>query len=207
MTFLILNYFFDKNLFNINNFIFVLFSNFLCMNAVLSVYMKNPIFSLIFLIINYLIAASLMLLLGLQFLVFVFLLVYVGAISILLLFTLMLLNLKIIFYKNINYSYFIFLIITILFIQLLLFISKYFFLSFNYVEIITESWFSTIFFKNEIENFGFELFVTNKDLVFLSAIFLFLILVAAINIVVSVKYSKKQILDLQLKNVNKNIKK
>ena len=64
-----------------------------------------------------------------------------------------------------------------------------------------------IFFKNEINSFGVELFVNNKDLIFLSAIFLFLILIASINIVMSVKYSKKQILNIQLKNVNKIIKK
>ncbi len=207
MTFLVLNYFFDKNLFNFYNFFFVLFSNFCVMTSLASIYMKNPIFSLIFLIINYISSAILMLFFGLQLLAFVFLLVYVGAISILMLFTLMLLNLKIIFYKNINYVFVLIFFFFFFLIQLILFFHKNTFLLFYYTEILSTDWFSIIFFKNEIHNLGVELFVNNKDLVFLSAIFLFLILIASINIVSSVKYSKKQYLDVQLKNINKNIKK
>lgn len=207
MTFLTLNYFFDKNLFNFYNFIFVLFSNFIGINCLFSIYLKNPVFSLIFLIINYISSSILMLVFGLQLIAFVFLLIYVGAISILLLFTLMLLNLKVIFYKSVNYVYFLFFIITIIFLQLILFSCKDLLLLFYYAEVDSVNWFSIIFFKNEIQNFGLEIFVINKDLVFLSTIFLFLILIASINVVMSVKYSKKQLLDIQLKNVNKNIKK
>lgn len=206
MTFLVLNYFLDRNLFNFWNIFFIFFSNFLGITCVLGFYVKNPIFSLIFLIISYLNAAVLMLFFGMQFLVFVFLLVYVGAVSILLLFTLMLLNLKIIAYKNVSFKYFVLFFILIVFLEIVLFYYKDYFLLFYYAEVHSCNWSSAVFFKNEIKSFGLELFVNNKDLVFLSAIFLFLVLIATVNIVLTTKYSKKQKLDLQLKNINKIIK-
>ena len=206
MTFLTLNYIFDKNFFNFWNFFFVLLSNFLGINCMLSFYVKNPIFSLIFLIINYLFAAVMMLFFGVQFLVFIFLLIYVGAISILMLFTLMLLNLKIIFYKNINFTHFILFFVLILILEVILFYHKDFFSLFYYTQNSSVDWFSIYFFKNEISIFGTQLFLNNKDLIFLSAIFLFLVLIASINIVLNLKYSKKQSLSLQLKNINKIIK-
>lgn len=207
MTFLVLNYFVDNNMLNFWNIFFFFFSNFLGVNSVLCFYVKNPVFSLIFLIINYLMAATFMLIFGMQFLVFVFLLVYVGAVSILLLFTLMLLNLKIIFYKNVTFKYFFYFCIFVLFFEFFLFFYKDFFNLFYYFDVNSVNWFSTVFFKNEIANFGIELFLFNKDLVFLSAVFLFSILIASINIVLTIKYSKKQSLSNQLKNLNKNIKK
>ena len=206
MTFLVLNYLFDSNLLNPWHIFFVFFSNFLGINSVLCFYVKNPVFSLLFLIINYIIAAILMLSFGMQFLVFVFLLVYVGAVSILLLFTLMLLNLKIIFYKNISFKCFTYFFVFILFLEFVLFLFKDYVSLFYYAEIVSINWFSTVFFNNEINVFGAELFINNKDLIFLSAIFLFLVLIASINVVLTVKYSKKQALNIQLKNINKNVK-
>lgn len=205
MTFLVFNHLFGFHYFFWHLY-FILSSNLLCITCILCFYVKNPVFSLIFLIMSYLNAAILMLFFGMQFLVFIFLLVYAGAISILLLFTLMLLNLKIIFYKNVSFKYFILFFIIIIFFEIILFFYKDYFLLFYYAEITAPDWFSIVFFKNEIESFGVELFLNNKDLVFLSAIFLFLILISSINVVLTVKYSKKQKLELQLKNINKIMK-
>lgn len=55
---------------------------------------KNPIQSVLFLILVYLFAASLFMLLGAEFLAILIFIIYIGAISILFLFVIMLLNLR-----------------------------------------------------------------------------------------------------------------
>jgi len=62
--------------------------------------MKNPIYSLMLLILNYSLVSFIFIFNGVIFLGLVFMLVYVGAVSMLLVFTLMLLNLRIIYFKS-----------------------------------------------------------------------------------------------------------
>ena len=65
-------------------------------------FMKNPIYSLMLLILNYSLVSFIFIFNGVVFLGLVFMLVYVGAVSMLLIFTLMLLNLRIIYFKSSN---------------------------------------------------------------------------------------------------------
>lgn len=72
-----------------------LFLSFLLINsALLTVSAKNPVYSVLFLILSFLNGTGLLLLLGLEFLGLTFLIVYIGAISVLFLFVVMLLNLQ-----------------------------------------------------------------------------------------------------------------
>jgi NADH-quinone oxidoreductase subunit J len=65
---------------------------------------RNPIFSVLFLILAFCNFAVLLVLIGLEFLPIVFLVVYVGAIAVLFLFVLMMLNIKIAEIQSKNYS-------------------------------------------------------------------------------------------------------
>lgn len=79
---LVLNFYFILSLGIIISSSFVVFSN-------------NPIYSLLWLVVSFLFSSSLLLILGCEFLALIFIVVYVGAIAVLFLFVVMLLDLKI----------------------------------------------------------------------------------------------------------------
>jgi NADH:ubiquinone oxidoreductase subunit 6 (subunit J) len=63
------------------------------------VFVNNPIYSLLWLVLSFLFSASFLLMLGCEFLALIFVVVYVGAIAVLFLFVVMLLDLK---FKNLK---------------------------------------------------------------------------------------------------------
>ena len=78
------------------NFLIFILLFILLFSAFMVIFVKNPIHSILFLILVFFGAAGLLLLIGADFLAMVFLVVYVGAIAVLFLFVVMLLNIKII---------------------------------------------------------------------------------------------------------------
>ena len=80
----------------LNFIIFIFFFIFLIFSAILVISSRNPIHSILFLILVFVNASGLLLLLNLEFLAMMFLIVYVGAIAVLFLFVVMMLNIKII---------------------------------------------------------------------------------------------------------------
>lgn len=78
-----------------NSFLF-LFSLIIIIGAIFVISTKNPIHSILFLILVFCGGSGILLLIGADFLAMVFLVVYVGAIAVLFLFVVMLLNIKII---------------------------------------------------------------------------------------------------------------
>lgn len=77
------------------DFLFYSFASFLIICAVLVVTLKNPIHSVLFLILAFFNTASLFILLGAEFISMVLIIVYVGAIAVLFLFTVMMLNIDV----------------------------------------------------------------------------------------------------------------
>lgn len=75
--------------------LFSLFSSIALISAGLVIRAKNPVHSVLFLILVFCNAAGLQLLLGLDFIAMILLVVYVGAIAVLFLFVVMMLNIKI----------------------------------------------------------------------------------------------------------------
>ena len=76
------------------NFLFYLFSSLTLLSGIMVIQARNPVHSVLFLILVFFNAAGLLLLLGLDFFAMVFLVVYVGAIAVLFLFVVMMLNIK-----------------------------------------------------------------------------------------------------------------
>jgi len=74
--------------------LFSIFSAFTLASASFVITTKNPIFSVLFLILTFFNIAATLLLLNFDFLPIVILVVYVGAIAVLFLFVLMMLNIK-----------------------------------------------------------------------------------------------------------------
>lgn len=77
------------------NILFYLFSSLTLMSGIMVIQARNPVHSVLFLILVFFNAAGLLILLGLDFFAMVFLVVYVGAIAVLFLFVVMMLNIKI----------------------------------------------------------------------------------------------------------------
>ena len=71
---------------------FYLFSFLLCFCGFAVIFSKNPVHSILFLVLLFFNAASLLILLGADFLAVLFLIVYVGAVAVLFLFVLMMLS-------------------------------------------------------------------------------------------------------------------
>jgi NADH-ubiquinone oxidoreductase chain 6 len=75
-------------------FFFYLFSSLAVFSGILVIQARNPVHSVLFLILVFFNAAGLLLLVGLDFFALIFLVVYVGAIAVLFLFVVMMLNIK-----------------------------------------------------------------------------------------------------------------
>ncbi len=76
------------------NTLFYFFSSFALMSGIMVIQSRNPVHSVLFLILVFFNSAGLLLLLGLDFFAMIFLVVYVGAIAVLFLFVVMMLNVK-----------------------------------------------------------------------------------------------------------------
>jgi len=76
------------------NFLFYLFSSLTLLSGIMVIQARNPVHSVLFLILVFFNAAGLLVLLGLDFFAMIFLVVYVGAIAVLFLFVVMMLNIK-----------------------------------------------------------------------------------------------------------------
>lgn len=76
------------------NLLFYFFSSLALVSGVMVIQARNPVHSVLFLILVFFNSAGLLVLLGLEFFAMIFLVVYVGAIAVLFLFVVMMLNIK-----------------------------------------------------------------------------------------------------------------
>ena len=76
-------------------FLFNFFSSFALISTIMVITLSNAVHSVLFLIVVFCNVASLLLILGTEFFSFMFLIVYVGAIAVLFLFVVMMLNIKV----------------------------------------------------------------------------------------------------------------
>ena len=104
--------------------LFYLFSSMTLISGVMVIQARNPVHSVLFLILVFFNAAGLLILLGLDFFAMIFLVVYVGAIAVLFLFVVMMLNVKIFTFDLTKFYFLCFLIFIIFFVQILSFNSN-----------------------------------------------------------------------------------
>ncbi|MDO8996106.1 MAG: NADH-quinone oxidoreductase subunit J [Sediminibacterium sp.] len=81
---------------NFEMILFYLFSIIAILSAVMVIGSRNPVHSVLFLILVFANATGLFLLLGVEFIAMIFLMVYVGAVAVLFLFVVMMLNIKVV---------------------------------------------------------------------------------------------------------------
>ena len=90
------------------NYFFYFFSTLSLSSAVMVIVVSNPVYSILFLISVFFNASLILLLLDLEFLAVLFILIYIGAIMVLFLFVIMMLDIKnAVTYINLQYYFFI----------------------------------------------------------------------------------------------------
>lgn len=203
----------NENVTNLNIVPFILLLG--LMSTILSICSPNPMVSLMFLILSFFSLSLLFLAVGLEFLSFLVLLVYVGSICILFIFVLMILNLKMLILKNYLYYkiYFIsFFILSFIFL-ILVFLNFEFSLFFLYSNTLNShiSWSSIFFNTSDLESMGNILF---KKYIFhfvIASIILFSVMVGSVSIVTQKKkvflklnYLKSNESDFLQHDFNKN---
>jgi len=97
--------------------LFFIFSSLCLISSLFVVFSKNPIFSILFLIFSFTNVSCILFLFNFEFLPISFLVIYVGAIAVLFVFVLMMLNIKL---AELNENFYNFLPLSILFIVLFL---------------------------------------------------------------------------------------
>jgi NADH-quinone oxidoreductase subunit J len=92
--------FYKKMYINLYEYLIIFFGLLSIICSLCIILNKNPIYSILFLILTFCNISFIMILLNVEFIAIIFLIVYVGAISVLFLFVIMMLNLKIIELKE-----------------------------------------------------------------------------------------------------------
>jgi len=80
---------------NMPDFFFILFSSIIIIASIMVITMQNPVHSVLFLILSFIASSGLLFYLEVEFIPFIFIVVYVGAIAVLFLFVVMMLDIKI----------------------------------------------------------------------------------------------------------------
>ena len=166
-------------------YLFIIFAGF-CF-----IYIKNPVHSVFLLVIIFLCVACLLLTLQVEFLAFLLLLVYIGAVSILFIFVVMMLNIRLVelSFKLTKYLNLIFILSFIFFLIIYIYAFIYFYLVTNsYSSVIYLNWAYSIFFEHSLSSIGHLFYILFCPLVLFSGILLF---VAMYGVLVLVLYVLK----------------
>lgn len=159
--------------------------------AICVVFSKNPIHSILFLVLTFFSASGLLLLQNLEFLGMIFLIVYVGAIAVLFLFVVMMLNIRVIELKENFVKYF-----PILGIISLAFFFQIFFFFFDLIKfeifcldfsnldknLITFSWVESYFYLPNVKVISHLLYVNFISIFWLGGLLLLVSMLGAISL-------------------------
>jgi len=161
---------------------YLIFKFLVIFSSLMVVVSRNPIYSVLFLVLVFCNVAGLVILLGAEFLAFVFIVVYVGAIAVLFLFVVMMINFKMVEVSGTLMSYLPLsaYIIGIIAIELYLILSSEVFLGTAFVSYTYVDWVDVFFAKSNIESLGLVLYTHYVLLFFLSAVILLVAMIGSI---------------------------
>jgi NADH-quinone oxidoreductase subunit J len=149
------------------------------------IFVSNPIQSLLFLIASFALSSMLFMILGVEFVSLLIFLVYVGAIAVLFLFIIMMLNLKIVELRNYYLRYLPIgsFIIIFFFFELCLFIYIEFF--YSYYNYIFFEWFEYLFLDDNIFLISMLIYTHYSIYFFCLALILLISMVGSIILVIN----------------------
>lgn len=189
----------------LNKIILYFFYILIVFSSLMVVHIKNSVYAILYLILTFLGAVGLMLFLECEFFPFIFLMVYVGAIAVLFLFTIMMLDIK-----QKKYSFNDFFLIFAIFLSLFFLFELingllYYFLDNNvyYTSFLYNyyiNWYVRIDFANELDNIGQVLYTKFVVQFLLIGLILLLGVVSAVILTLNMnkKNKKKQFIFKQL---------
>lgn len=178
--------------------LFYFFSSFLIYSVFMVVLSQNPVFSLLFLVSSFIFSSFLLFLLECEFLALLFIIVYVGAIAILFLFTIMMLESKLINLSKNKIKYFpvSFIFIISLLFPLLYVLNIYFedisICSNSFYFNKYQSWYNLIDSSNDIEVYGQILYSYFVLQFLITGLILLLSIISVIYLTSSFKKQSKQ---------------
>jgi len=194
------------------NSLMFLFFFLIIINSILTIISKNSVHSVLFLVLNFLVSFGVLILFERDFLALIFIVIYVGAISILFLFVVMMLDLKIINSHKDLLKYFpIGTFIGLIFLGELLYYIKLNFIenSYNsgYLSNSYTNWYLNISFLDDITAIGHLLYTHYVVQFLISGLILLLSVISAVVLTKNniLEQPKKQILFRQLSRNYKNI--
>lgn len=196
----------------ITNLLFYFFSNILLISALMIIIVQNSIYSVLFLVLSFVASASILFLFECEFVSLMFITIYVGAIAVLFLFVVMMLDIKTIYFTKDSLKYFPFgsFVGFVFLAEILLVISKNFkinpyeksFLSNFYVN-----WFDKVDSFIDLEAIG-QILYTHYVLQFLIAgIILMLAVMGSVVLTINTKTksAKHQVIFKQLSRNYRNV--
>ena len=191
-------------------FLSIVFSISLLLSAFFVISSRNPVHSVMFLVLVFLFSAGILFCLEVEFLALSFIIVYVGAIAVLFLFVVMMLDIKIgdntLGYLNYGpIAYFItFLFVLEITIPLIKGVTAYPYSS-SGTEYVYINWFNQIDFITNLESIGQLLYTYYFVFFLMSGFILFVAMLGAIMLTLTLKKSvKKQIVYKQLSRHEEN---
>ena len=189
------------------NWLFYLLYILIILSALLVIFSENAVYSVLFLILTFCNTIFLLLLMGAEFFAFLLLVVYVGAIAVLFLFVVMMLNLKKTSLINTEKHFFYFIplvFLTFWFFFNLIFDLNTYFDKFNIIQhpkLIFVDWFVELNTLTNIESIGNVLYT---DYCFLFIVSSFILLVSMIGVIVLTIHQKTNYV-LKRQNINKQL--
>jgi len=195
------------------NLLFYFFSILLLFSSLMIVTVQNSIYSVLFLVLSFISASSLLFILEIEFIALIFIIIYVGAIAVLFLFVVMMLDIKTINLTKDSLKYFPFgsFVGIVFLIEMLLVIFNTFKVSpYNFNVFLFNSytnWFEKLDSLTDLESIG-QILYTNYVVQFLIAGFILLLSVigaVVLTIQTSTKQEKTQSIFKQLSRNYKNV--
>lgn len=196
------------------NFFFLFFSSITLSLAILIIQSKNPVHSVLFLVLVFINIMSLLLLLKIEFFAILLIIIYVGAIAILFLFVVMMLDIKnYSFFNSTNIQFFplSIIILSLFFFEFYFLIQQIFPFSYSYLQdniiFLKKTYYFWVFFIDTITNvetIGQILYTYYAFLFLLSGIILLIALIGVVMLTFKRKNSKQQQLFTQLSRKSKN---
>jgi NADH-quinone oxidoreductase subunit J len=179
--------------------LFYLLSGIALISSIMVISARNPVHSVLFLILAFFNAAGLLILMEMEFLSLIFIVVYVGAIAVLFLFVVMMLNVKISEVEDEVLQYLpVGGTIGLIFLFLIFFIIEGDFVSFNgQANNIYLDWFQQVDVVSNIETFGQVLYTEYLVYFLLAGVILLVAMVGAIVLTMSTRTSLRRQLIFQ----------
>src|SRR3989338_2460694 len=148
--------------------------------GLLVIFSKNPVQSVLFLVVVFCLSAQLFVLLEVDFLAMVLIIVYVGAIAVLFLFIVMMLNIRVVELSEILNRYFPLATIVGLIIFSEIVFSLYYSLGYNYSNIFYLDWYKSFLNHSNVVSLGLLLYTYFSPFLIISGILLLLAMISSI---------------------------